>query len=117
MTASTHPALRTLTAARNGAMATLLRGFVNTPPAGAARPATPAGHPGRAAKREFDDAFALFELGRWPQAFELLGALADRGHPQAARLALLMARRGSALFGGHYGASAEQRRRWSQASD
>lgn len=111
MTASSHPALRVPTTARQSAMAALLRRSVGDAPPAAT------GRRNRASEDRFDDAFALFELGRWPQAFELLGDLADGGHPQAARLALLMARRGSALFGGHYGASAERRRRWAQFSD
>ena len=65
----------------------------------------------------FDDAMRLMEDGRWQTAFTLLAQLADAGHPQAARIALLFVRRGALLFGGHYCASAPQRERWERAID
>lgn len=65
----------------------------------------------------FDQAIGLMEGGRWQQAFTLLAELADAGHPQAARIALLFVRRGSLLFGGTYRAHADQRQCWQRASD
>ena len=65
----------------------------------------------------FARALSLFEAGEWGAAFAGLRPLADRGHPQAARLALLLARRGPVLFGGRYAATAHQRRHWAAHSD
>jgi hypothetical protein len=64
----------------------------------------------------FGHALSLLEAGRWPQAFEALSALAHRGHPSAARIALMMASRGGPLFGGHFRATASDLARWQQAA-
>jgi hypothetical protein len=64
----------------------------------------------------FGHALTLLEAGRWPQAFEELSALAHRGHPSAARIALMMASRGGPLFGGHFRATAQDIARWQQAA-
>jgi hypothetical protein len=66
---------------------------------------------------DFDEAMSLMESGRWEAAFERMARLADAGHAQAARLALLFVRRGTALFGGAYPATPEQRQAWQTASD
>ncbi len=65
----------------------------------------------------FERALALMQDGCWQEAFDALAALADDGHAQSARLALLFVRRGSRLFGGGYAASAAQRQAWAKASD
>ena len=66
---------------------------------------------------DFDEAMSLMESGQCQAAFERMAQLADAGHPQAARLALLFVRRGTALFGGAYVATAEQRAAWQATSD
>lgn len=60
----------------------------------------------------FDQALKLLEQGRSADAFGAFAALANSGHAPSARIALTLARRGSALFGGRYAASAGERERW-----
>lgn len=79
---------------------------------GAAR----AAHAHERAQR-FDEALRLLELGGWQASYARLTALADDGHPQAARIALLFAKNGARLFGGAFPASAAQREGWQRASD
>ncbi len=67
--------------------------------------------------QRFGEAMRLMEDGRWRQAFAHLAELADAGQPQAARIALLLVRRGTLLFGGTFNASAQQRASWQRASD
>ena len=69
--------------------------------------------PGRA--RHFDEAMLLMEDGSWQRAFTRLAALADTGHPQAARIAMVFVQRGALLFGGSFVASARQRECWQRA--
>lgn len=57
-------------------------------------------------------AMAAYDAAQWDRAFPALVALADAGHRPAARLALLMAARGAALYGQPFEASALQRQRW-----
>jgi hypothetical protein len=64
---------------------------------------------------QFDEAMRLLEEGCWQTAFMSLAELADDGHPQAARVALVFARRGTSLFGGTFHATSEQRDRWERA--
>jgi hypothetical protein len=65
----------------------------------------------------FERALELMQDGCWQEAFQALAVLADDGHAQSARLALLFVRRGARLFGGSYAASAGQRQAWAKASD
>ncbi|WP_458237171.1 hypothetical protein [Pseudomonas sp. P5_A2_2] len=67
--------------------------------------------------RHFGEAMRLLEDGRWQQAFTRLAELADAGHPVAARIALLLVRRGTRLFGGSFRASAQQLASWQRAND
>jgi len=60
----------------------------------------------------FEQAIDHFAHGRWAEAFEVLAPLADAGHRQAARIALLMTTRGPRLFGRTFSASPSQRERW-----
>lgn len=60
----------------------------------------------------FDVAMQHLENCQWPQAFERFAALADAGHDQAARIALLMQAHGTRLFGGRFTADASRRERW-----
>jgi len=73
-------------------------------------------HLNERAKR-FDEALRLMQEGCWRASFACFAELADGGHPQAARIALLFAKRGSLLFGGSFRASAEQRAGWQRTSD
>ena len=81
--------------------------------------ATDKSHARRMAERSrrFGEAMRLMEEGCWQTSFMLFAELADQGHPQAARIALLFARRGSSLFGGTFAASARRREGWERASD
>src|SRR4051794_21984294 len=65
-----------------------------------------------------DERFAaevrLYEEGHWEQAFLGLASLADQGHATSARLALLMLRYGSSLYGTRFSAAPERVARWAQ---
>ena len=65
----------------------------------------------------FDSAIEHFAHGRWTAAYEELVPLADAGHPEAARIAVLMATRGPRLFGQAFTASPAQRERWQEVAD
>jgi len=60
----------------------------------------------------FDVAIEHFAHGHWMAAFEQLVPLANRGHPGAARIAMLMTTRGPRLFGQTFAASPSQRELW-----
>ena len=62
----------------------------------------------------FTTAVRLYEDGHWAFAFERLATLADQDHAPAAKLALLMLRYGSALYGTSFVARPEQVARWAQ---
>lgn len=64
--------------------------------------------------QRFDRAIALLETGDGTGAFAELTELANQGHPPASRIALMLARRGTSLFGGTYPATDEQRACWQQ---
>jgi orotate phosphoribosyltransferase len=64
--------------------------------------------------RRFDDAMHLLTHQQWAPAFDVLAGLANSGHPAAARMALMLARRGAALFGMRFAASAQDKVRWQQ---
>jgi len=67
--------------------------------------------------KRFDEALSLMQSGSWQASFDRLAELADEGHTQAARIALLFLKRGTSLFGGTFHASAAQRDGWQRASD
>jgi hypothetical protein len=67
--------------------------------------------------QRFERAIELMQDGCWHDAFDALAELADDGHAQAARLALLFVHRGARLFGGCYKASGNRREAWLQTSD
>ena len=75
----------------------------------------PSSVPANARARCFAEAMALLEDGRWQHAFMRFAALGDAGHPPAARIALLMVRRGTRLFGGTYRASVQRLEAWQRA--
>ncbi len=64
----------------------------------------------------FDRTLDHFAHGHWPEAFKELVPLADSGHREAARIALLMTARGPRLFGRTFTASPCQRDRWREAA-
>jgi len=69
-----------------------------------------------AAPAAFDQAIEHFAHGRWSSAFEALVPLADAGHREAARIAMLMTVRGPRLFGRSFPTSPSQRERWHAAA-
>ena len=81
-------------------------------PLASAQPSAPA----EAATVHFDVAMQYLERCQWPQAFQRFAVLADAGHDQAARIALLMQAHGTRLFGGRYTAEASRRERWLDAA-
>ena len=66
---------------------------------------------------QFDQAMRHFDTGQWHQAFAELSVLANRGHPAAARIALMLARRGPSLFGGTFAATQEEQAQWRRQGD
>ena len=60
----------------------------------------------------FDAAMRLATHQQWAPAFEALAGLANSGHPASARMALMLARRGAALFGGRFAATAQETQHW-----
>ena len=71
--------------------------------------------------QRFDAALVAYERNHWPEAYAALSALADNGHPEAARMAHQMQRYGLALYGREFVASASQvalwKRRWGCSGD
>ncbi len=65
-------------------------------------------------RQDFDAAMASYERNHWDEAFAALVRLADRGHPEAARMALQMWRFGPKLYQSNFSASAAQVERWTQ---
>ena len=92
------------------------RRSVATPPAPVAETQGSNGTVPVSQAMRFNHALGLLEAGEWSHAFAALSALADHGHPAAARMALMLARRGTALFGGHFPASSQERARWQRFS-
>ena len=60
----------------------------------------------------FDAAIRLATQEQWAPAFDALAGLANAGHPASARMALMLACRGAALFGGRFAASAQEMQHW-----
>jgi hypothetical protein len=58
----------------------------------------------------------LYADGRWSTAFGRFAALAEHGHPDAARIALLMVRYGPQLYHSAWSVTAGQLARWQQAA-
>lgn len=57
-------------------------------------------------------ALAAYEVNHWQKSFAAMGALADAGHADAARVALLMTRHGSALFRERFEVTPARRLQW-----
>ena len=66
--------------------------------------------------QRFDAALMAYERNHWPAAYAELSALADSGHPEAARMALQMRQYGPALYGRWFVASAGQVALWKRSS-
>lgn len=60
----------------------------------------------------FGRALAAYANNDWAQAYATLGALADEGHRESARLALQMTRHGQHLFGMRFELSARRQAYW-----
>lgn len=60
----------------------------------------------------FSEALDLYSVGKWSGAYGRFAALADQGHAESARIALLMLRYGSQLYGHGWGASQPQINQW-----
>ena len=68
-----------------------------------------------ATAQAFDTALQDYERCHWLSAFEQLLRLADRGHAQAARMAMQMVRYGPALYGQTFALSPGQMERFTRA--
>lgn len=66
-----------------------------------------------AADSAFEAAQEAYERSQWAAAYDGFAALADRGHAEAARIALQMVRHGPALYGQAFSAGAQRLQRWS----
>jgi hypothetical protein len=64
----------------------------------------------------FNDAMEQYREGRSSAAYGRFARLADQGHAEAARIALLMFRHGPKLYGHDWGASQPQLRQWMKLS-
>ena len=65
-----------------------------------------------ASDAEFAAAIGKHKEGRWADAYGRLVDLANRGDPDAARVALFMLRYGPVLYGSHWDASTEEVEYW-----
>ena len=72
--------------------------------------------PAAAAAPVFERAMADYEQQRFASAFDALASLADAGHRDAARIALLMFAHGPRLYGQRFDAEAARRARWVDAA-
>lgn len=66
--------------------------------------------------KKFEYAHQLFTQRQWSGAYGLFAELADRGHSEAARIALFMVRHGPQLFNSAWSASEMQIKKWCQLS-
>jgi hypothetical protein len=64
----------------------------------------------------FDAAMEAYEHCHWDEAFQAFATLADQGHSEAARVALLMLRHGQSLYRRDFAAKAERRLAWLAAA-
>ena len=62
--------------------------------------------------RTFEYARTLYTQHRWSGAFGRFAALADRGHPEAAQIALFMLRHGAPLYQTAWSATQPQIAQW-----
>lgn len=64
----------------------------------------------------FERAMADYDAQRFAAAFEALSPLADAGHREAARIALLMTAHGPRLYGRRFEVDGARRARWLEAA-
>lgn len=64
--------------------------------------------------RAFDAAMVAYERNHWDAAYTAFSALADRGNPEAARIALQMWLHGPALYRMSFAANTQQVGRWAR---
>lgn len=69
-----------------------------------------------ATETEFSAAMLDYEQHRHQRAFDALARLADGGHAEAARIALLMVAQGPRLYGRRFEIDAVRRERWLDAA-
>jgi hypothetical protein len=60
----------------------------------------------------FESAMRDYEAQRFGKAFDTLALLADSGHAEAARIALLMSAQGPRLYGRRFELHPQRRERW-----
>ena len=65
-------------------------------------------------EREFEAAMQAYERNHWQDAFDALAKLADKGHSEATRVALLMHRFGPVLYGSTFVVSRRQEDLWAR---
>lgn len=65
----------------------------------------------------FEEAHQAYERNHWADAYTSFVALADSGHPKAARIAWHMWRHGQGLYNTTFPASVDQVQRWSRLAD
>lgn len=58
------------------------------------------------------DAATFYRAAKWGEAFDRMSALADAGHPEAARIALFMRIYGPQMYGRYWRVEPEQEQRW-----
>ena len=88
-----------------------------TPSSATPGSATPAHAPaGRWADRAFAQAMQLLHTGRRADAYGRMVALANAGHPDAARLAITMCRHGLRLYGSDWDCSPAELNEWAHVS-
>lgn len=78
----------------------------------AACQAQPSTAPVDAQQAPFESAMAEYERHHFGSAFQALSLLADQGHADAARIALLMCAHGPRLYGQRFSVGEVQRERW-----
>jgi hypothetical protein len=71
---------------------------------------------GEPADPAFERALAHYARSEWVQAFDELARMADAGHCEAARIALLMRAHGPRLFGETFVVALQRRARWIDAA-
>lgn len=69
-----------------------------------------------ATEARFQRAMQAYEIQHFQQAYDSLVRLADEGHAEAARIALLMARHGRSLYGSDLQATHLQRQAWLESA-
>lgn len=72
--------------------------------------------PAQGMQARFEQALQAYEIQHFQEAYQGLVRLADEGHAEAARIALLMVRYGQPLYGIECIASAQQRDRWARVT-